>query len=138
MGNNIKAVLFLLLLAAITVAGNVLYQRYDDRMRKLAASSVDWPAVPGLITHSELEARRNKVGTGKKTRYTINIVYEFVVNDKVFHNDVVRFDQGSLSTNRKQLLVSAYPVGKRVEVFYNPDDPDQSVLVRGSHGGVPQ
>lgn len=133
MNRNFKSILAIVALGVIAAAGNVLYQRYDRDLNELSRASIDWPSVPGLVNRSELEFHRNNVGTGKKTNYRVEIIYEYVVDDQLYRNDVVRFDQGELSTESKQLLVSTYPVGRRVEVFYDPDDPGQSVLVRGPY-----
>ncbi|MDJ0699185.1 MAG: DUF3592 domain-containing protein [Woeseiaceae bacterium] len=133
MNRNLRTILAIVASGVFAAGGNVLYQRYDRDLTELARASTDWPSVPGLVNHSELEFQRKNTGAGKKTDYRVEIVYEYVVDDQLYRNNVVRFDQGELTSKRKELLVSSYPVGRRVEVFYNPDDPDQSVLVRGSY-----
>ncbi len=133
MNRNLKTMLAIVASGTIAAGGNLIYQRYDRDLTELARASSDWPSVPGLVNHSELEYRRKNVGAAKRTDYRVEVVYEYVVDDQLYRNDVVRFDQSNLTSKRKELLVSSYPVGRRVEVFYNPDDPDQSVLVRGSY-----
>jgi hypothetical protein len=133
MTSKSKKLLTVVALLAVGVAGNLFYQRHDSQLRDVARTSVDWPSVSGMVTHSELEAQRSPVAGDKKIDFDIKVFYEYVIDNHLYRNDVVRFDQWRLSNNRKELLVSTYPVGKRVEVFYNPDDPDQAVLVRGSY-----
>lgn len=133
MNRNLRTTLTILALGAAAASGNLLYQRYHANLDELSRDSNDWPSVPGLVTRSGLESHRNHVGARKRTEFDVDVSYEYVVGDTVYRNDVVRFDQGELSTNRKELLVSSYPVGRRVEVFYDPDEPDQSVLVRGPY-----
>lgn len=133
MGKNSKALLAIAAIVALATAGNALYQRYDSHQRDLSRASALWPSVSGLITHSGLEARRSNTRSDKSTDFVVEVTYEYVVDNQLYRNDVVRFDQASLPNDRKELLVGAYPVGKRVDVFYNPDNPDQSVLVRGSY-----
>lgn len=128
-----KNAVIVLVIAALGAGGATLYVRYDEHMTAVSKASLDWPSVDGLITHSNLETRRRSVGASRKTRHEVQIFYEYVVGNDVFQNDVVRFDQGNLSTSEKQRLVSAYPIGRRVQVFYDPDKPKQSVLVRGSY-----
>lgn len=122
-----------MLLGAVSAAGYYFYQHYDRNMSAVANASMTWPQVSGLVTHSDLEYRRRESASAKQTDYRVAVSYEYVVDDQVYRNDVVRFDQQMLSNARKETLVSSYPVGKRVDVFYNPEDPGQSVLVRGSY-----
>lgn len=129
-----KTALTVVMLGALAVGGNLVYQHYANNMTALAQASMEWPSVSGLVTRSNLEFHRNEIGTGPKTEYRVEVTFEYVVGDQVYRNDMVRFDQGQLGNDQKKLLVSAHPVGKRVDVFYNPDDPDQSVLVPGSFG----
>lgn len=132
MSGAMKNAIVILVLVAVSAGGAYLYVRYDEHMTVLSKASMDWPSVDGLVTHSNLEARVGRTRASKKAEHRIEIYYEYVVDDEVFRNDVVRFDQGNLSTSAKERLVSAYPEGRRVDVFYNPDKPKQSVLVPGS------
>lgn len=127
-----KNIVILLVIAGLTGGGAWLYARHDEQMTSVSRASAGWPSVDGLVTHSNLEAYRSNVGTNRKTRWRLEITYEYVIGNVVFENDVVRFDQDELSTSDKKDLVSAYPVGRKVQVFYNPERPKQSVLVRGS------
>lgn len=132
MSNGRKDLVVLLFIAGLMAGGAWLYARYDEHMTSVSRESTSWPSVDGLVTRSNLEAFRSKVGTKRKTRWRLEIYYEYVVEDEVFENDLVRFDQDELSTTEKEDLVSAYPVGRKVRVFYNPERPKQSVLVKGS------
>ncbi|MEO0996154.1 MAG: DUF3592 domain-containing protein [Pseudomonadota bacterium] len=115
-----------LIVIALGAAGLYFHGQYDDQVTAVAKRSLSWPAVTGLITHSSLEAQR-------RARFRLAINYEYIVDDDRFQNDMVRFNQGGLSTAEMERLVSAYPVGRQVEVFYNPAKPAQSVLIRGSY-----
>lgn len=131
-----KTAAVLVSIALLAAGGNVLYQRYATQVATLSEESVDWPVAPGLVTHSELEFRRNAIGAGPKTNYDVRVRYEYVVDGQLYSNDVVRFDQDMLGNERKRLLVSEYPVGKRVDVYYNADNPGVAVLVRGSFAEI--
>ena len=133
MPKALKQVVVLVVLAGLMGAGLYLFKRYDAHMTEVSAASVEWPSVSGLITHSNLEARTRKTGSRRSTEYDVEVMFEYVVDDQVYRNDVVRFDQANLSHKEKELLVSAHPVGKKVEVYYNPDKPKQSVLIRASY-----
>lgn len=133
MANNLKSVATVAALGVLSAGGYYLFQQYDRELSDVAEASMNWPQVPGLVVQSNLEYRRRESVNSRKTDFRIEVSYEYVVDDRVYENDVVRFDQRNLSNADKELLVSAYPVGKRVDVFYNPDHPGQAVLERGSY-----
>lgn len=128
-----KTIIILLVIALIGGVIAVLYVRHYERMTIVARESLEWPSVTGLVTHSNLETRLRKTGSKKnQSQHWVEVRYEYVVDGERYENDVVRFNQHSLSRSEKARLVSDHPVGRRVEVFYDPSDPDESVLVRGS------
>ncbi len=133
MPEALKTVIVLVVLVGLVAGGGFLYQRYDSHMTDVSAASTAWPSVSGLITRSNLEARRTGTGSRRRVEHDVEISYEYVVDGAVYRNDVVRFDQQNLTLKNKQLLVSSHPVGKKVTVYYNPDRPKQSVLVQGSY-----
>lgn len=127
-----KNTIALVLVAAVGAGGYLACGSHASDMQTLSEASLDWPVVPGLVTRSTLEHRHQR-SPGPDTRDSrVEVSYEYVVDGTVYRNDRVRFDQQMLSDGRKEALVNAHPAGKPVEVFYDPDDPDQSVLVRGS------
>lgn len=134
MGLSAKNIASILVAAALSLGGAYLYGRYDDQMTAAAADSEGWPSVTGLVTSSEFETkRRNRQGQHHMVRHYARVTYEYIVDGARYENDVVRFDQNNLSRQHKERLVGAHPVGRQVEVFYNPEKPGQSVLVRGSY-----
>lgn len=127
-----KKALAVLLFGACAAAGFVGWQEYEAHLSELSAASHDWPSVRGVIVSSNLEAWRGKKA-GRRTKFRLEVRYEYAVNGEVFRNDTVRFDQDRLSSPRKRDLLRSVPVGQRVDVYYNPDKPSQSVLQPGSY-----
>ena len=133
MGRNVRTAVAFLLLGAISAGGYFLFQQYDRDVSALATASISWPRVAGLVTSSDLEYWRAKAGNSEgATEARVRVSYEYVVDGQLYENDVVRFDQQMLSREQKEILIGLYPAGKRVDVFYDPDDPALSVLVPGS------
>ena len=128
--NNLLSIVAI---ALIAFGGSALYGHLAATPETLAASSETWPSADGLITFAELAARRHRISTGEKTRFDLQVRYEYIVDERVYRNDIVRFDQGLLSNTGKRRLVSEYPVGRRVAVYFDPDHPATSVLVPGSY-----
>lgn len=125
-----------LILGIVLLGGGIALfaVRYNEHMTIVSRDSLEWPSVTGLVTHSNLDLSRTKVGAQRhKTRHRVEVTYEYVVDGNRYENDVIRFNQQNLSRSEKERLVSDHPVGRQVEVFYDPSDPDESVLVRGSY-----
>lgn len=84
----------------------------------------------GVITKSQVEVDRDDDGPS----YYPDIEYRFEVAGVPFTGDQTRIGDFSTSGNRATQLVQRYPVGKVVDVFYDPEDPSDAVLQRGLDG----
>ncbi|MDG1132428.1 MAG: DUF3592 domain-containing protein [Opitutales bacterium] len=125
-------------------------------MRSLASSG--WPSTNGKIIDSRVEeekVRRTGSGTNKtplnQKRYQPKIDYTYSVNDKSFNGTRISYsDHGYLGKSKSvtvigvtryssnanakasaQKIAKKYHKGKKVTVFYMPDNPGESVLEPG-------
>ena len=125
-------------------------------MRSLASSG--WPSTNGKIIDSRVEeekVRRTGSGTNKnplnQKRYQPKIDYTYSVNDKSFKGTRISYsDHGYLGKSKSvtvigvtryssnanakasaQKIAKKYHKGKKVTVFYMPDNPGESVLEPG-------
>ncbi|MDJ0709672.1 MAG: DUF3592 domain-containing protein [Woeseiaceae bacterium] len=114
----------LAIIGLFAIAGALAWQWSENRLTQLADASLDWPSVEGLIVESRLDTRAGR---------PVRVTYEYVVGNRSYRNDVVRFDQNELNPTQQEALVSAYRAGRTIDVYFNPDKPGESVLVRGSH-----
>lgn len=98
-------------------------------MRTLSAARASglWPSTPGKVTSSQL-----MVGGGRSKRwYKAQVVYLFSVNGRDYTSERVFFgDSRSNRSGKQQAVVDRYREGAEVEVFYNPQQPEQAVLER--------
>jgi hypothetical protein len=79
----------------------------------------------GEITHSSIHTSKWK----NKVYYHYLIKYAFSVGGESYSSDKVAFnDNSSLNQASAQRVVNKYPVGKKITVYYNPQDPQFSVL----------
>ncbi len=126
---NLLAVLGMLAIAGTALAGSLLYQWHKNRLAGLPEASLGWPSVSGLIVRSTLDVRTSILRSRRRV-HNVRVVYEYVVDARSYRNDVVRFDQAEISLAEKEAIVSSHPVGRTVPVYYNPEKPGQSVLLR--------
>ncbi len=104
--------------------------------------SESWPQVAGTITTSRIGSsttRSSPSGSNKTSRsdtdYSVEIRYTYEVEGQAYKGHRLRF--GSNSHDRRsdaQKEQRQFPEGKKVPVYYYPEKPGRSVLVRGTKG----
>lgn len=102
---------------------------YSGYRASLASES--WPTATGNIVRSEIEKQTRTSGEGADKKTTVKeypkITYRYLIDGKTYTSGKISFVPAG---NAKQ-VVSRYPVGKSVSVSYNPDMPEQAVLIPG-------
>jgi hypothetical protein len=99
--------------------------------RKLVLAADAWPVSKGIITHSELGSMSsNNSSPGYRTTYYPIIEFEFSVDNTKYVSKKVRWG-GHVEANSQGIVASfiePYPVGKTVDVHYNPQNPADCVI----------
>ncbi|MFP4321617.1 MAG: DUF3592 domain-containing protein [Anaerolineales bacterium] len=92
-------------------------------------TSDTWEKTSGVVTVSEVVESADSDGD---TTYRADVQYRFLVNEQEYFGDRVRFG-GNISTSNSsnaRQTVAEYPVGREIQVIYDPNDPHQNVLER--------
>lgn len=95
--------------------------------RKKAIESEGWPSAPGKILKSKLHlsnAARTSIGPD------VSVTYEYFIDSQRYTNEKVAFYEVTTS-EEAAALYERFSSGVEVDVFYNPQDYGESVLVRG-------
>lgn len=108
--------------------------------RLLAQASNSWHSTTGRITHSEvigpgIRIFGRDISLDEGGKYRAKIEYEYDVNGRRYTGDKIFLDYAVSSCNyikSCQKFVDKYPGYKTVEIFYNPNDPSECVLEKGS------
>ena len=89
----------------------------------------NWPSVEGIITKSDTRIqRRHGPNSGAPTTIA-EVWYTFVINGVKYSNDTISISQyGSSDSSHAAKEARRYPVGRKVMVYYNPDNFYDSVL----------
>lgn len=93
-------------------------------------ASKSWTKVPGIITQSEVEAHSGSKGG---TTYGAKIHYTYAWDGQTLEGDRVQTSvpvSTSGGGNARE-TVARYAVGKKVDVFVNPENPKKAVLEAG-------
>ncbi len=128
---NAKGLFFLFILLSTTTCC------WQLSVISAGAASESWPTVEGVITFAEVRVHqpsvRDRRELGLKTRYTPRITYRYQVDGKTYENHVIgRY--GYTSKWASGISRGQYAVGKPVTVYYNPENPAESVLEPGLGG----
>jgi len=104
-----------------------LYFGSTDMRR--AQDSLKWPTAEGKIESSSVQFHRGKKGGGT---YHAEVRYTFTAAGKTHNGIKVAYgDYGASNPAHAQAIVSRYPKGKIVSVYYLASDPDVCVLEPG-------
>jgi hypothetical protein len=123
---------------------------------KKAKASNNWPSVYGVIEASAVDTRysdtmltttpqqtcksRSYISTrssssrrNKSWHYDFKVRYRYSVNGRNYQNGRYCFcaRYSSITSYPIDALVDRYPRGKEVLVYYNPQQPSESTLLRG-------
>jgi hypothetical protein len=86
--------------------------------------STTWPSTSGTIIASEINMTLIPHKGGYRKSHHPLVVYTYTVNDVVYTNN--RIDHGKQFGAPPQFLseiINAFPVGSKVIIYYNPEDP---------------
>ena len=107
-----------------------------------AIASASWPTVEGRVTHVGVyREARNTTTSSTRTRsvsYRYSVKYAYDVNGKSYESDKYAMGSGNTAgrapTHReaREEGRERFPIGKRVSVSYDPDDPSMAVLRPGA------
>lgn len=105
---------------------------------KRAYESRNWPDTLGTIISSHISKQTTRDSKSRtRTSYTPRIQYQYQVGGQ--HYTCKRIEFGGESGGRRskaKKVVDQYPSGKKVKVYYNPQDPKVAVLKAGFSWGA--
>ena len=91
-----------------------------------------WPVAKGRVIQSKVNEIRTSRGNIRIARLCLELDYIYLAGDEVYEGN--RLNAGwrcFASENRIKELLEKYPSGRAVNVYYNPDHPEQSMLEPG-------
>ena len=90
-----------------------------------------WPHVAGVVTRSTAVSVRRK--QNRSPMWAPEVHYQYTVNNTKMTGTLIRFGMEGLQAGREfaATYIELYPVGKAVQVFYDPNRAENSVLEPG-------
>jgi len=120
----------------IFVLAGAIIAFFGIRGLLLSKASVEWPTAQGIVLESSVERQfsRDNSRRGESTYYA-RLFYEFSVDGTTFTGDRAAYgDRGSRDPSHARGVVSRYPQGKTVTVYYMPGNPEECLLEPGLQG----
>lgn len=116
----------------IAIIGGIGYYLYKRNQQSMAQrqQAQNWASVTGTILMSSVQTSHS--GTGGASVYPV-IVYQYEVNGKTYQSQTVRVGDKYLKVNipsQAQKTVDKYPIGAKVTVYYDPNNPAECALER--------
>ena len=107
------------------------------KIRRKAKLAKSWPTIQGVVLESEVEESRRRTAVGKASiGYYPAVTYQYNVLGQSYTGDRVTFGDADYDYITASNLLSAFPVDGEVKVYYNPDNPSESVLAPKTLVGV--
>ncbi len=110
---------------------------------KQARASRSWPSVPGKIVSASV-VYTAPINTDMDSRirrgtYRPVLEYDYEVNGKSYRANHRVFGDEAIAygtSNRAEAIIDDYPAECAVQVYYDPTDPGNAVLLPGRTGAV--
>lgn len=87
-----------------------------------------WEVVEGQVTRADLERISPCDEPDSIALYGVNIIYMYTVGDKNYRGEVTDDEVGTLRKTQAEQLLDELANGNRVDVYYNPYQPNLSTL----------
>lgn len=137
-GTKTKSDKGLAILTLAMFAGGILLLAWGGYEMKRAYESRTWPDTQGTVTSSYIgKSSHRDSNNHTSTVYTPKIRYQYQVEGKHYTCNRIEFggESGGKRSKAKK-VVDKYPSGKKVTVYYNPQDPKVAVLKAGFSWGA--
>lgn len=122
----------LFIVGTIFIVGAWLtYTNFSKPMTEEAEASMSWPKTPGIITNSAIHQSESD----GKTMYSADIDYSFMIDGKEYSGERITLNGNATSTSSVREVkkdLQKYPVGAKVDVYYDPELPNNAVLKPGA------
>jgi len=103
--------------------------------KKIAAARL-WPTARAKITRLEATGMGPKViGTDDYRNYMLRVSYDYEVKDQQYTNNRPAFGSEIQVKAEVDEFCSLYKDGQETKIYYNPEDPKDSVLMIDRPGG---
>ncbi len=127
-----KSIIVPLLIALIITASIVFIFLYVKKENTLSKDSSNWLGTSAVIASSNVRRDWDKNNGAPKTQYWFEVQYNYEVEEQTYLGKRYAF-HGNPSFKTKaeaEKLLEEFPIGKTITIFYQPDNPQESIIKR--------
>ena len=119
-----------LILIILLIAGVIFF--YTKKESDLKEDSQHWSSVEGAVSSSHVRRTFLKKNGTSETNFLFELQYNYEVQGQIYTGNRYQFyaDPSFKSKADAEQLVAEYPAGKKITIYYLPDDPQQAVVKR--------
>ncbi|MGS0725048.1 DUF3592 domain-containing protein [Shewanella sp. 0m-11] len=124
--SNLMWFMFILFSFAVGLATYVVHQFH---------ASFNWPTAKGVVVNC-WSIERYHERSSADSHYEVAIEYFYAVDGKIYHKSNKTDITGAIpgySLEEAEALVTEFPRGKKIQVHYNPSNPDTAVIKPTMH-----
>jgi|TARA_Y100000310_G_C20564064_1_gene754556 hypothetical protein len=97
-----------------------------------AFTTRSWNTTVGMVYSSEIEFATASLGATGGAFYSPDVTYRYQIAGTSYSGHSIYYsDQALLSFEAAQRLVDRFPTGEVTTVYYNPGNPEETVLLPG-------
>lgn len=121
-------------LAGVLVLLAIVFALVGRSVRGESEASRTWPSINAVVTQSEMVSHQDRdprTGTARTWRGA-QLTYEFTVGGRVYQGSRL---SASVTNSVTEADLARYPVGRRMDIVYDPADPRRSAVHAGDGSG---
>lgn len=118
------------LIAIIFIVIGILFTSISLYFLKMARNSIYWDNTSGEVTRSDITTTTSK--NGKQYKANIQFIYRVHGTEYMSKRAFYGSNISTSSKKRAQKLIDKYPVGQKVNVYYDPMKNSRSVIEAGA------
>jgi hypothetical protein len=135
---NRLLILFLVVSVLVLVIGGAIGSYLSFQYVSAAMQSLEWQRTDGRVLVTSIEVQRNhsarSLNAVNRANYVPEITYLYTVDGETYEGSRIAFNElHSYDTrDQAQAIIDDFERQPSLDVYYDPDDPGNTVLIRGS------
>jgi len=119
-----------ILIVAVLILIGAIFMYRALKLRVISKTAKQWPTVKGSVTSCEIEEDNLRSSTGSIVNvYYIKISYDYLVNGIPYTGNRITFGSPHFDYQSASLIKERFAAGTDPDVYYDPNNAAESVLV---------
>lgn len=102
---------------------------------KRAKAAQAWPSIQGVVLSSKVEQNYDNETGSATTSFEPVVEYQYKLMGQTLTGKRISYGANSFNHKKAAEIISLYPAGSQVKVYYNPEKVSDCTLETTSRGG---